>query len=221
MVRVTTVVLIRHARSEANTQGVLAGRTESPLDDTGREQATALGRRMADVPLDRVISSPQLRAQQTAQLVASDRAAITTDDHFAECDYGEWSGAALSELAAEPAWEIVQWLPSAAEFPAGETMAQMAHRATHGVRRLVKQHPDDIVWIVTHGDVIKAIVADALGVHLDHFQRIVIDTASVSVVHYTPKRPFVERVNDTGEIRLARKPTETTSDAVVGGRGSH
>lgn len=216
----TTVVLIRHARSEANTQGVLAGRSESPLDPTGEKQAAALGDRLRDVPLDRVISSPQLRARQTAEMAVGGRAEITVDEHFAECDYGDWSGAALSELATEPSWEIVQWLPSAAEFPAGETMAQMAHRATHGVRRLVKHHPDDIVWIVTHADVIKAVIADALGVHLDHFQRIVIDTASVSVIHYTPRRPFVERVNDTGEIRLARKPSETSSDAVVGGRGS-
>lgn len=216
----TTVVLLRHARSEANSQGILAGRSDTPLDETGREQATALGRRLADVPFDLVVSSPQLRALQTAELAVAGRAEVAVDDAFAECDYGDWSGAALSELATEPSWEIVQWLPSAAEFPAGETMAQMSHRATHGVQRLVKKHPDDIIWIVTHGDIIKAIVADALGVHLDHFQRIVIDTASVSVVHYTRKRPFVERLNDTGAIRLARKPDETHGDAVVGGRSS-
>lgn len=220
VVCVTTVLLLRHGRSVANAEGVLAGRSDTPLDDTGREQAAALGDRLADVPFDLVLSSPQLRAQQTAELALSGRGEVTVDDAFAECDYGDWSGAALSELATEPSWEIVQWLPSAAEFPAGETMAQMSHRATHRVKALVKQHPEGIIWIVTHGDIIKAIIADALGVHLDHFQRIVIDTASVSVIQYTPKRPFVERINDTGGIRLARKPTETSSDAVVGGRGS-
>lgn len=216
----TYVVLIRHARSVANSQGVLAGRSDTPLDDIGREQARELGQRLADVPLDLVISSPQERAQQTAALVVGDRGAVVLDEQFAECDYGDWSGAALSELASEPSWEIVQWLPSAAEFPAGETMAQMAHRATHRVQQLVKKHPDDIIWIVTHGDVIKAVVADALGVHLDHFQRIVVDTASVSVIHYTHKRPFVERLNDTGTIRLARKEPETSGEAVVGGRAT-
>ena len=220
VVCVTTVVLIRHARSVANAEGVLAGRSDTPLDDTGRDQAAALGQRLADVPLDLVISSPQPRAQQTAALVVGDRAAVTIDEHFAECDYGDWSGASLSELATEPSWEIVQWLPSAAQFPAGETMAQMSHRATHRVQQLVKEYPDDIIWIVTHGDIIKAVVADALGVHLDHFQRIVIDTASVSVIHYTPKRPFVERINDTGAIRLARKQPETSGEAVVGGRAT-
>lgn len=218
--RVSTVLLIRHGRSEANAEGVLAGRSETPLDDTGREQAAALAGRLADVPLDLLVTSPQLRARQTAELAAAGRAEADVDQHFAECDYGDWSGAALSELASEPSWEIVQWLPSAAEFPAGETMAQMAHRATHGVKRLVKEHPEAFIWIVSHGDVIKAILADALGVHLDHFQRIVVDTASVSVVHYTPKRPFVAHVNDTGAIRLARKAPESEGEAVVGGRPS-
>jgi probable phosphomutase (TIGR03848 family) len=215
---VTTVLLLRHGRSTANAQGVLAGRSDTELDETGRDQALDLANRLAEVPLDLLVTSPQPRAQQTAQMAAAGRAEAVVDEAFAECDYGDWSGAALSELATEPAWEIVQWQPSAVQFPAGETMAQMAHRATHGVRELVRAHPDGFVWIVTHGDVIKAIVADALGVHLDHFQRIVIDTASVSVITYTPKRPFVERLNDTGPIRLARKPADKGSDAVVGGR---
>ena len=220
VIHVTTLLLIRHGRSVANVDGVLAGRSDSPLDDLGRDQALDLGSRLTDVPLDLLVTSPQLRARQTADLVAAGRAQALVDDSFAECDYGDWSGAALSELATEPAWETVQWLPSAAQFPQGETMAQMAHRATHGVHHLVRSHPDAVVWVVSHGDVIKAILADALGLHLDHFQRIVVDTASLSVVHYTPRRPFVERINDTGTIRLARKPDEKGSDAVVGGRTS-
>lgn len=216
----TTVLLIRHGRSVANAEGVLAGRSDTALDDTGRQQAQAVGERLREVPLDVLVTSPQARAQQTASLVAGSRAQAQVDDHFAECDYGEWSGATLSELALEPAWETVQWLPSAAQFPAGETMAQMSHRATHGIQRLVRTHPEAFIWVVTHGDVIKAIVADALGTHLDHFQRIMIDTASVSVIHYTHRRPFVEKVNDTGAIRLTRKPADKGSDAVVGGQTS-
>jgi probable phosphoglycerate mutase len=198
--------------------GVLAGRSDSPLDDLGRDQALDLGGRLTDVPLDLLVTSPQLRARQTADLVAAGRAQARIDDSFAECDYGDWSGRALSELATEPGWETVQWLPSAAQFPGGETMAQMAHRATHGVQKLARTHPDAFIWLVSHGDVIKAVVADALGLHLDQFQRIVIDTASVSVIQYTSRRPFVERLNDTGTIRLARKPDDKGSDAVVGGR---
>jgi probable phosphomutase (TIGR03848 family) len=217
---VTTVLLIRHGQSVANADGVLAGRSDTPLDPTGRDQALDLATRLSDVELDALVCSPQLRARQTAQMAAAGRLDAIVDEAFAECDYGRWSGAALSELATEPTWEIVQWLPSAAQFPEGETMAQMAHRATHGVQRLVRAHPDGVVWVVSHGDVIKAILADALGLHLDHFQRIVVDTASVSVVRYTARRPFVEKVNDTGGLRPARKPDSQTSDAVVGGRGS-
>jgi uncharacterized repeat protein (TIGR03847 family) len=141
---VTTVLLLRHGRSTANAQGVLAGRNDSELDETGRDQALDLANRLADVPLDILVTSPQLRARQTAQMAAAGRAEAVVDDAFAECDYGDWSGAALSELATEPAWEIVQWQPSAAQFPAGETMAQMAHRATHGVRQLVSCPPAGI-----------------------------------------------------------------------------
>lgn len=218
--RVTTVLLIRHGRSQANADGILAGRSDTPLDDTGEEQARALGRRLADAPLDALVTSPQLRARQTADLVSQGRAHARVDVQFSECDYGQWSGAKLADLAGEAQWEIVQWHPAAAHFPRGETMAEMAHRAVAGIRSLVDAHPDQFVWVVTHGDVIKAILADALGLHLDHFQRITVDTASVSIVRYTAKRPFVELVNDTGQVRLARKDTGNGHDAVVGGRSS-
>lgn len=216
----TTVLLVRHGRSQANAEGILAGRSESPLDDDGIEQARALGARMAEVPVDVVVASPQLRARQTAELVVDGREPIRIDDRFAECDYGDWSGALLADLAEEPTWDVVQWHPAAARFPNGESMAQMSERAVAGVRALTDEFPEGFVWIVTHGDVIKAIVADALGLHLDQFQRIAVDTASVSVIRYTPKRPFVERLNDSGLLRLARKPAENDSDAVVGGRAS-
>jgi probable phosphomutase (TIGR03848 family) len=217
---VTTVLLIRHGRSVANSEGVLAGRSDTPLDAAGAEQAAALADRLADVPLDMLVTSPQLRARRTAELAGADRAVPTVDERFAECDYGLWSGRTLKELADEPSWHTVQWQPSAARFPGGESMAQMAHRAARGVRDLADGNPGSFVWVVTHGDLIKAVLAEALGVHLDHFQRIVVDTASVSIVRYTPHRPFVERVNDTGALRLSRNPQGHDGQAVVGGRAS-
>lgn len=216
----TTVLLIRHGRSVANAQGVLAGRSDSPLDGSGVEQATALGSRLADAPLDVLVTSPQLRARQTADLAAAGRSVAQVDERFAECDYGLWSGRALTDLVEEPAWQTVQWLPSAARFPQGESMAAMAHRAVQGVRDLTAANPAGFVWIVSHADVIKAVLSDALGSHFDHFQRIVIDPASVSVVTYTDRRPFVERVNDTGSLRLARNAGDQDGHAVVGGRAS-
>lgn len=145
---------------------------------------------------------------------------MVEDAAFAECDYGRWSGRPLAELAVEPEWTTVQTHPSAACFPGGESMSEMAHRAAQGVRALVTGLPGKVVWVVTHADVIKAVVADALGLHLDLFQRIVIDTASVSIVRYTSTRPFVERLNDTGVLRPARNEPSEGADAVVGGRSS-
>jgi probable phosphomutase (TIGR03848 family) len=217
---VTTVLLIRHGRSVANVDGVLAGRSDTPLDATGVEQASGLATRLVDVPLDALVTSPQLRARPTAALAAGGRSAPRVDESFAECDYGRWSGKALKDLVEEPEWRTVQWLPSAARFPQGESMAQMAHRAVRGVRDLALANPDGFVWIVSHADVIKAVLSDALGAHLDHFQRIVIDPASISVITYTERRPFVERMNDTGSLRLARNLRTEDAHAVVGGRAS-
>lgn len=214
----TTLLLIRHGRSVANAQGILAGRSETALDETGRAEALALAERLGPLPLDALVSSPQLRARQTAELAAAGRGEMVVDEAFAECDYGRWSGRPLRDLAEEPQWQTIQAFPSAARFPDGESMSQMAHRASQGARDLVASHPGQTVWVVTHGDVIKAVLADALGLHLDQFQRIVVDTASVSIVRYTPDRPFVERLNDTGALRPTRNGAAEGADAVVGGR---
>ncbi len=118
---------------------------------------------------------------------------------------------------------MVQQHPSAVRFPGagGEALAQMAARAVAAVRdwdaRVTEQHGEDALWLAcSHGDVIKAIVADAIGLHLDLFQRLVIDPASVSVVRYTPTRPFLLRLGDTGQLQFPTGP-EGGSDAAVGG----
>lgn len=202
------------------------------LDDSGLKQASALVDRLAGVPVAAVVSSPLQRCRQTvAPLVAARGLAVVTDGGLAEVDYGEWTGRKLASLAKEPLWRVVQAHPSAAVFPGGEGLAQVQARAVAAVRahgeRIVAEHGDDVVWVVcSHGDVIKAVLADALGVHLDSFQRIVVDPCSVSVVRYTPTRPFVLRVNDTGGDLAGIVPVPPKkkgrrkaagSDAVVGG----
>jgi len=234
---VATVILLRHARSTANGSGVLAGRTPKvALDEAGLAQAAALVARLAKVPLVGVVSSPLQRCRQTvAPLVADRGLPVMTDGGFAEVDYGEWTGRKLSGLAKEPLWRVVQAHPSAAVFPGGEGLAGVQSRAVAAVRahdaRIGAAHGAGAVWLVcSHGDVIKALLADALGVHLDAFQRIVVDPCSVSVVRYTDTRPFVLRVNDTGgdlagivpppppAKKGRRKAADSdASDAVVGG----
>lgn len=220
--QVTTVILLRHGRSSANTAGVLAGRTPGvQLDDVGRRQAEAVADRLAGIPLHRLISSPMERCQQTiAPLAAATGLPVELDDGLAEVDYGDWSGRALKDLAREPLWKVVQQYPSAALFPGGESLGGMSSRvvaAVHAILDAELRHPaapaspanpagGRTVLLCSHGDVIKALLADALGMHVDAFQRIVVDTASLSVIRYTPFRPFVERFNDCGDLEALRPP---------------
>jgi probable phosphomutase (TIGR03848 family) len=226
---VTTVILLRHGRTTANTGGVLAGWTPGvQLDETGQAQVQAVAARLAPVPLAAVVSSPLERCQQTASAVLAGRELeLRTDDRLGEARYGDWTGRPLKELVKEPLWKIVQQHPSAAVFPGpeGEGLAQTQARAVAAVREWNATLGPDAVWLAcSHGDVIKAVLADALGVHLDAFQRIVVDPASISVISYTDTRPFVVRMNDTGGDVVAllppkKKPrrSKAASDAAVGG----
>jgi probable phosphomutase (TIGR03848 family) len=228
---VPTVLLVRHGRTTANNDGVLAGRSGGVhLDDVGTAQAESVGRRLADLPLVRMVSSPLARCRQTlAAIVAAQSAPpeSLTEPGLTECGYGEWTGRALKSLAKDPLWKTVQNQPSAVTFPDGESMRQMQERAVTGVRshdeQVETEHGPDALWIaVSHGDVIKSILADALGLHLDLFQRIVVDPGSVSVVTYTSGRPFVRHLNDLGsDLRGLRPPKKrrrrSRGDAAVGG----
>jgi probable phosphomutase (TIGR03848 family) len=201
------------------------------LADKGKEQVATLGERLATIPVTEIVSSPLERCQETAEALLAGRAAakqpkikLKTEDRLGECRYGDWQGQSLKVLAKDPMWKVVQSHPSAAVFPNGESLRDTQNRAVAAVRDHNKRLGADAIWIaVSHGDVIKAILADALGMHLDEFQRIVVDPASVSVVNYTPLRPFVLRMNDTGGGVAALIPPvkkrrgKVSSDAPVGG----
>jgi len=229
---IVTVVLVRHGRSTANTAGILAGRTPGVnLDEYGQGQASSISERLAGTRFDRLISSPLDRCRQTlAPFSASSGLPVEIDDRFAEVDYGDWAGRPLHELGAEPLWRTVQQHASAAVFPGGEGLAAVSARAAAAIRDIrgsVEPHqtqphqtqpnqtqPNQTVLVCSHGDVIKAILADALGMHLDAFQRIVVAPASISVIRYTALRPFVERVNDTGDLgSISPYPTADPASA--------
>ena len=240
-----TVILLRHGRSTSNTAGVLAGRSEGvDLDDKGREQAAGLIDRIGELPIRALICSPMLRCRRTLEPLAEALCLEPIiEDRLAEVDYGEWTGRKLGDLASEPLWRVVQAHASAAVFPGGEGLAQVQARAVSAVRehdrRLALEYggPDgaDVLWVAcTHGDVIKSLIADAYGMHLDGFQRVNADPASVSVIRYTQLRPFVIHVNHTGArlsaaLRAAPPPKAeaesapegapevASGDAVVGG----
>jgi probable phosphomutase (TIGR03848 family) len=226
---VSTVLLVRHGRTAANAGGLLAGWTPGVvLDETGLTQARSLGERIAALPLAAIVSSPLERCQQTASAVLGARSGplVETDDRLGECHYGEWTGKEIKALAKDPLWRVVQAHPSAVTFPGGESMRAMQDRAVDAVREVDARLGGDAVWVaVSHGDVIKAVLADAMGLHLDQFQRLVIDPCSVTAVRYTQLRPFVLRVNDIGgdlvalapPARSRRRRRPASSDAVVGG----
>jgi probable phosphomutase (TIGR03848 family) len=226
-----TVILLRHGRSVSNTAHTLAGRSAGvELDAKGVSQADALVERLAGLPIAALVRSPLLRCRLTLEpLAAALGLEPLIDERLSEVDYGQWTGRNLGDLVKEPLWTVVQQQPSAAVFPDGEGLAQVQARAVAAVRdhdrRLAEEHGTDVLWVAcTHGDVIKSVVADALGAHLDSFQRITADPASMSVIRYTPARPFVVHVNHTGaELASAlRTPPPgdaggEVTDAVVGG----
>jgi probable phosphomutase (TIGR03848 family) len=206
---VTTVLLVRHGLT-ASTGQLLTGWTPGiSLDDRGLAQAKALAERLAPVPLDAIVTSPLERCQQTAEAIASARGGAASgdavqpvvDERVGECRYGDWTGQPLKKLATEKLWRVVQAHPSAVTFPGpdGESMPDMQHRAVAAVRDWnARLGPDATYLICSHGDVIKAIVADSLGLHLDQCQRIQADPCSLTVIRYTPLRPFLVRMNDRG-----------------------
>lgn len=228
-----TLILVRHGRSTANTAGVLAGWTPGvALDERGARQAAALPARLAGLPLAAVVSSPLQRCQETLAplLAARPELRLHTEERIGECHYGDWSGRKLSELSDEPLMAVVQQHPSAATFPGGESMRAMQARAVDAVRdwndRVEAESGADAVYLMcSHGDIIKSLVADALGLHLDLFQRIAVDPCSVTAIRYTPVRPFLLRLGDTGDLRGLAPREERGEDgspeaAVGGGAGA-
>ena len=229
---VTLVLLVRHGLTAA-TGTVLTGRMPGiRLDDRGREQAQTLGARLAGVHLDAIVTSTLERCQETAAAIAAARdgnqVAVQQDERFAEVGYGDWTGQPLKRLAKEPLWRVVQAHPRAVRFPGGESLAGVQERAVAAIRDWNSRLGPKATYLVcSHGDVIKSIIADSLGMHLDMFQRIQVDPCSLSMVRYTPLRPFVVRMNDTGAAMprtsapgagpAAAQGRRGEDDAVVGG----
>ena len=170
-----------------------------------------------------MVSSPLERCQETAKALLASRngTAFHTDDRLGEVRYGDWTGQPLKELSKDKLWKVVQAHPSAVVFPGddGEGLAAMQTRAVAAVREWNTELGDDAVYaVVSHADVIKSILADALGQHLDQFQRIVVDPASLSVVRTDRTRPFVERINDTGGAVDGSEAEEATPSPEIIGR---
>ncbi len=200
----THILLIRHAVNDFVKTGKLAGRTPGVhLNDDGKAQAEALGKRLADSKLHQIISSPLDRTQETAQAVAQyhPHLQIQTNDEIGEVDYGDWQGASISSLRGRKMWSVIQEYPTRAYFPNGETMRNVQVRAVNEIERLAREYPTHTIAIFSHADLIKMVVAHYLGMHLDVFQRIVISPASITGIQLGHSRPFITTVNDTAHVQ--------------------
>jgi probable phosphomutase (TIGR03848 family) len=203
----TRLVLARHAVT-AQTGPMLSGRAPGiDLSDRGREQAEALGTRLAGLPVAVVYASPIERTVQTAEAVAKHHGlTVRTLDGVIEADYGEWTGGKLTDLAKTDLWKTVQRAPSRARFPDGESIAEMQARMVTALEDVVARHPGELVVVVSHADPIKAAIAHYTGVHLDLFQRILVSPASVTAFELTAHGAAMVKCNDTGSLEELAPP---------------
>ena len=199
------LVLIRHAHSEANAKGVLSGRISGVhLSATGITQSQALISRLGAISVSELRISPLERCAETINpwwesigKKKNPSVEIVKDENLIEVDYGKWSGRKLAILSSHKLWKTVQNNPSAMYFPSGEGLAQMQERAMRAVHSCNGSKKRGAAVLVSHGDVIKSIVASCLGMHLDDFQRIVIDPASVTIIDFSSSKPRLILMNDT------------------------
>jgi probable phosphomutase (TIGR03848 family) len=190
-------VFVRHGTT-ATTGTTLPGRAAGlHLSDAGVGQAEKAADVLRALPkVDAVYASPLERTRETAGPIARARKLrVRTERGLLECDFGEWTGQPLKELMRRPEWSTVQRYPSGFRFPGGESFSEMQTRITGAVARLVARHRGGVIVAVSHADPIKAAVADALGTHLDLFQRIVVSPCSITTVAYGSGGPVVLGVN--------------------------
>lgn len=199
----TQILLIRHAINDFVKTGKLAGWTpEVHLNDEGKAQAEALGKRLAQVPLKHLYASPLERTMETAEAIRQHHPhlQIQYKDGIGEVQYGDWEGKVIADLAKRKMWSVVQEYPSRARFPNGETMYGVQVRVVNTIEDIAREHSRATVAIVFHADLIKMALAHYLGVHLDNFQRIVISPASISTLMLGHSRPYILGMNDIAHI---------------------
>ncbi len=212
----TQILLVRHAVNDFVKTGKLAGWTpEVHLNDEGKAQAEALGKRLADAPIKHLYASPLERTMETAEAIRQHHPDLTIvqDAEIGEVRYGDWEGKEIRALQSRKMWHVVQEYPSRAYFPNGETMRGVQTRAVNEIERIAAAHPRDLVVVVSHADLIKMIVAHFLGMHLDNFQRIVIAPASISSLYLGYGRPYVGTVNDAAHISQMERERKSAQAA--------
>jgi probable phosphoglycerate mutase len=195
------VLLVRHGQTPT-TGSTLPGRAKGlHLAEAGVAQAEAAAARIAQLrDVAAVYASPLERTRETARPIAAARGLkVQIHRGLLECDFGDWTGAKLTDLRKLPEWRTVQSYPSGFRFPGGESFTEMQTRMVGAIDELVARHPGQTIVAVSHADTIKAALAQALGTHLDLFQRIVVSPCSISAILYSAGGPAVLASNSTGD----------------------
>lgn len=214
----TQILLIRHAVNDFVKTGKLAGWTpDVHLNEEGKAQAEALGRRLADAPIRHLYASPLERTVETAEAIRQHHPNLQIEmtHEMGEVRYGDWEGKSIAALQSRKMWHVVQEYPSRAYFPNGETMRGVQTRAVNAVEALAAAHPRELIAVVSHADLIKMVLAHFLGMHLDNFQRLVVSPASISSLMLGFGRPYIGTINDVGhllELERERKRSKAVSE---------
>ena len=202
-------LLIRHAQNDWVSKNRLAGWTPGVhLNDAGLKQAGQLAKRLSELPLKALYSSPLERCIETATMIAEPHGMkITLLEAVGEVRYGKWEGKKIKKLSKKPAWRTIQHFPSRFRFPDGESLLEVQQRAVSAIESLSLLHKNEMIAIVSHADVIKLALAHYLGLHIDLFQRLTVSTASVSFLAL-PENGSVRvlRINDHGPIEPPSMP---------------
>lgn len=203
----TLLLLVRHGHTDVAGK-VLTGQTAGiHLTERGREQARALAERLEGVPVHAVYSSPLERCRETAAPLARARGLpVRIRRDLIEPDFGEWTGRSIRQLARTKLWRSVQHTPSSFRFPGGESLRGVQARSVNAIRAIADENPDDTVVVVTHADVVRMVLADLAGLHLDLFQRLSVEPASISAVALADGQARILKVSDTGDLAALAPP---------------
>lgn len=219
----STIILLRHAHSHANKNGILAGRMPGiRLSSIGKSESLKLVERLSDTEINYIHSSPLDRCIQTIDpylntLGKSNLQEFCLEDRLIEMDYGRWSGRKLSALAREPLWREIQTNPSKVTFPEGESFKKMQKRSLAFVQELLSRKGNENHLVITHGDLIKVITASLLGMKLDNFQKLVVDPASFTVFKGNLEKHNMLAFNDTESTLRSLIGEQKKDRAILGG----
>jgi len=214
-----TIYLLRHGHSTANAKSILAGRDfKVSLSASGKKQAVAIESELRLKSFAKIYSSPLPRCMQTVEPLATVlKKEIEISPGAIEMEYGDWSGKKLALLSRTKLWKSIQSRPSLVRFPNGESFLEMQDRALQTVKGIAL--PGETVLLCSHGDVIKAIIAGLLGLHLDNFQSLSIDPASISIVQISGDDARIQLLNNTSYLNDLRFTGDAKKNFNLGGGG--